>query len=125
MVRTFMGSFRAACPMFITHESGLKMLELFAGENGLCYKGGFVIGMGAMLNGQPLNKLLNGKKAEKGFKLFLENIANQQNSPPELYHEAQLKMPGSNLLAYGNDHEPPNRQRTKGKGNGGSSKKSL
>lgn len=81
-------------PYVHTHESGLKMLELFAGENGLCYKGGFVVGMGAMLNGQPLSKLLNGKKAEKMFGRFLENVARQEKSPAALYHEAQLKMPG-------------------------------
>lgn len=88
------GIIQGGMPYVHTHESGLKMLELFARENGLCYQGGFVIGMGAMLNGQPLNKLLNGKKVEKEFELFLENIANQENSPPELYHRAQLKMPG-------------------------------
>ena len=88
------GIIQGGMPYVHTHESGLKMLELFAGENGLCYKGGFVIGMGAMLNGQALNKLLNGKKVEKEFELFLENIANQENSPQELYHRAQLKMPG-------------------------------
>ncbi|WP_373482402.1 hypothetical protein [Acetobacterium sp.] len=88
------GIIQGGMPYVHTHESGLKMLELFAAENGLSYKGGFVIGMGAMLNGQPLDKLLNGKKVEKGFALFLENMANQDNSPPELYHQAQLKMPG-------------------------------
>lgn len=88
------GIIQGGMPYVHTHESGLKMLELFAGENGLSYKGGFVIGMGAMLNGQPLDKLLNGKKAAKEFALFLENVANQDNSPPDRYHQAQLKMPG-------------------------------
>lgn len=112
------GIIQGGMPYVHTHESGLKMLELFAGENGLCYKGGFVIGMGAMLNGQPLNKLLNGKKAEKGFKLFLENIANQQNSPPELYHEAQLKMPGVIywLMATIMNHRIDKERREKGMG---------
>lgn len=70
------------------------MLELFAGENDLNYKGGFVIGMGAMLNGQPLDKLLNGKKVEQGFEHFLDNVAKRLNSPPDLYYQAQLKMLG-------------------------------
>jgi multimeric flavodoxin WrbA len=88
------GIIQGGMPYVHTHESGLKMLELFAGENDLSYKGGFVIGMGAMLNGQPLDKLLNGKKAETGFEQFLENVAKQGISPPSLYYQAQLKMPG-------------------------------
>lgn len=89
------GIIQGGMPYVHTHESGLKMLELFAGEHDLSYKGGFIVGMGAMLNGQPLDKLLNGKKAEKEFALFLENVANQENSLPDLYHQAQLKMPGA------------------------------
>lgn len=88
------GVIQGGMPYVHTHESGLKMLELFAGENDLNYKGGFVIGMGAMLNGQPLDKLLNGKKVEQGFEHFLDNVAKRLNSPPELYNQAQLKMPG-------------------------------
>jgi multimeric flavodoxin WrbA len=88
------GIIQGGMPYVHTHESGLKMLELFAAENDITYKGGFVIGMGAMLNGQPLDKLINGKKVEKEFALFLENIANRDNSPPRLYRQAQLKMPG-------------------------------
>jgi len=88
------GIIQGGMPYVHTHESGLKMLELFTGENDLSYKGGFVIGMGAMLNGQPLDKLLNGKKAVKGFEQFLENVAKQASSPPSLYYQAQLKMPG-------------------------------
>lgn len=88
------GVIQGGMPYVHTHESGLKMLELFAGENDLNYKGGFVIGMGAMLNGQPLDKLLNGKKVEQGYEHFLDNVAKRLNSPPELYYQAQLKMPG-------------------------------
>lgn len=91
------GIIQGGMPYVHTHESGLKMLELFARENDLSYKGGFVIGMGAMLNGRSLNKLLNGKKVEKEFQIFLENMAKQQISPPALYHHAQLKMP---VLVY-------------------------
>ena len=88
------GVIQGGMPYVHTHESGLKMLELFAGENDLNYKGGFVIGMGAMLNGQPLDKLLNGKKVEQGFEHFLDNVAKRLNSPLDLYYQAQLKMPG-------------------------------
>ncbi|WP_414150205.1 hypothetical protein ACIZ62_11720 [Acetobacterium carbinolicum] len=88
------GIIQGGMPYVHTHESGLNMLELFAGDYDLSYKGGFVIGMGAMLNGQPLDKLLNGKKVEHGFGLFLENVAKQEISQPNLYHHAQLRMPG-------------------------------
>lgn len=88
------GIIQGGMPYIHTHESGLKILELFARENGLSYKGGFVIGMGAMLNGQPLDKLINGKKAEKFFSLFMEHLAKEENSPAALYHDAQLQMPG-------------------------------
>ncbi|MCG2728669.1 MAG: NAD(P)H-dependent oxidoreductase [Acetobacterium sp.] len=88
------GIIQGGMPYVHTHESGLKMLKLFAQENNLSYKGGFVIGMGAMLNGQPLDKLINGKKVEKCFSLFMEHLAKEESSPASLYDEAQLKMPG-------------------------------
>jgi multimeric flavodoxin WrbA len=88
------GIIQGGMPYVHTHESGLKMLEIFAQENSLSYKGGFVIGMGAILDGQPLDKLINGKKAEKGFSLFLEHLSKEENSSSTLYHDAQLKMPG-------------------------------
>lgn len=88
------GIIQGGMPYVHTHESGLKMLELFAQENNLCYKGGFVIGMGAMLNGQSLDKLINGKKVERSFNQFMEHIAMDENSPAALYVDAQLKMPG-------------------------------
>lgn len=92
--QNFYGIIQGGMPYVHTHESGLKMLELFARENGLSYKGGFVIGMGAMLNGQPLDKLINGKKAEKYFSLFMEHLLKEEISPSILYHDAELKMPG-------------------------------
>ena len=70
----------------------LKMLKLFCEECGLNYKGGFVIGLGAMLNGQSLDKLINGKKTNRIFKEFLNHIANGENSPSVMYENAQLKM---------------------------------
>jgi len=88
------GIIQGGMPYVHTHESGLKMLELFSRECNIVYKGGFVIGMGAMLNGQPLDKLPNGKKVKRLFDVFLKNIADGENSPEQLYHDAQLKMPG-------------------------------
>jgi len=88
------GIIQGGMPYVHTHESGLKMLELFAQACDLNYKGGFVIGLGAMLDGQPLDKLPNGKKATRFFNEFLNHIAKGENSPPELYGNAQLKLPG-------------------------------
>lgn len=88
------GIIQGGMPYVHTHESGLKMLELFSRECNIVYKGGFVIGMGAMLNGQSLDKLPNGKKVKRLFDAFLKNIADGENSPEQLYHDAQLKMPG-------------------------------
>lgn len=88
------GIIQGGMPYVHTHESGLKMLELFCSENNISYKGGFVIGMGAMLNGQSLDKLLNGKKAEAQFSLFLDHIEKEEQSPAALYYNAQLKLPG-------------------------------
>lgn len=88
------GIIQGGMPTVHTHESGLKMLELFAFENNISYKGGFVIGLGALLNGQTLDKLPNGKKVEVKFNLFLKHIAKGENSPAALYQKAQLKMPG-------------------------------
>jgi len=88
------GIIQGGMPYIHTHESGLKMLELFSRDCNITYKGGFVIGLGAMLNGQPLEKLPNGKKVKRLFNTFLNNSANGDNSPQELYHSAQIKMPG-------------------------------
>lgn len=88
------GIIQGGMPYVHTHESGLKMLEIFAQENDLNYKGGFVIGLGAMLNGQSLDKLPNGKKVEKQFELFLNQVANEAIAPALYYQQAQIKMPG-------------------------------
>ncbi|MBC3887962.1 hypothetical protein GH810_06520 [Acetobacterium paludosum] len=88
------GIIQGGMPYVHTHESGLKMLKLFAKEGNVNYKGGFVIGLGAMLNGQPLDKLPNGKKANRFFNEFLNHVANGENSTAALYRNAQLKLPG-------------------------------
>jgi len=88
------GIIQGGMPYVHTHESGVKMLELFSKECNITYKGGFVIGLGAMLNGQSLDKLLNGKKANRFFNEFLNHVAKGENSPSELYGKAQLKLPG-------------------------------
>ncbi|KNZ41894.1 hypothetical protein [Acetobacterium bakii] len=88
------GIIQGGMPYVHTHESGLKMLELFAKECNINYKGGFVIGLGAMLDGQSLDKLPNGKKVNRFFNEFLNHVAKGENSNAALYGNAQLKLPG-------------------------------
>lgn len=88
------GVIQGGMPYVHTHESGVKTLELFCEDCNMKYKGSFVMGLGAMLNGQPLDKLLNGKKVKKNFMIFLNNILKDENSPSSLYKDAQIKLPG-------------------------------
>jgi multimeric flavodoxin WrbA len=87
------GIIQGGMPYVHTHESGVKTLELFCYDCNMTYKGSFVMGLGAMLNGQPLDKLLNGKKVKKNFMIFLNNILKNENSSSSLYEEAQIKLP--------------------------------
>lgn len=88
------GIIQGGMPYVHTHESGLRTLACFASENNLNYQGGFVMGLGAMLNGETLEKLPNGKKVARQFELFLNHVSKDEASPKSVYDEAQLKMPG-------------------------------
>ena len=85
------GIIQGGMPTAHTHASGLSMLRIFASQCGLQYKGGFVMGMGAMLNGQPLNKLFNAKVVIRQFGVFLSHMEKGETSPPAVYEAAQLK----------------------------------
>lgn len=87
------GIIQGGMPYVHTHESGIRTLELFCKDCNINYKGAFVMGLGAMLNGQPLDKLINGKKVKKSYLVFLNNISNGEISPESLYKKAQMKMP--------------------------------
>ena len=52
------------------------------------------MGMGAMLDGQPLNRLPNGKKVERQLMLFFKHIHDGQDSPDSVYEASLMKMPG-------------------------------
>lgn len=88
------GMIQGGMPYVHTHECGLKMLQLFARECNVTYRGGFVMGMGAMLNGQPIYKLPNGKKVLRQLQVFLAHIDRGEDSPRQVYLDAQLKLPG-------------------------------
>lgn len=88
------GIIQGGMPYVHTHESGVKTLALFCKDISISYKGSFIIGFGAMLNGQTLDKLINGKKVKKNFNLFLQNILEENRSPDTLFLECQIKAPG-------------------------------
>jgi len=92
--QTLYGMIQGGMPYAHTHESGLHMLELFAEKNKLSYKGGFVMGLGAMLNGQKLEKLPNGKKVGRQLNVFFDHIEKDEQSPDSVYYKAELKLPG-------------------------------
>ncbi|MDF2870513.1 MAG: hypothetical protein K0R05_2088 [Anaerocolumna sp.] len=87
------GIIQGGMPYAHTHESGLALLEIFGLKCNVNYKGGFVMGLGAMLNGQPLEKLLNGKTVIRQFEIFSEHISRDENTPKEDYFKAQFHMP--------------------------------
>jgi multimeric flavodoxin WrbA len=87
------GIIQGGMPYVHTHESGLNMLEIFARKCGLNYLGGFVMGMGAMLDGGPIDKLFNAKKVKRLLGVFFEHIMKGEPSPRQLSLDAQLKMP--------------------------------
>lgn len=87
------GIIQGGMPYVHTHESGLVMLELFARKCGLNYLGGFVMGMGAMLDGGPVDKLFNAKKVKRLLDVFFDRIFKGEPSPRQLYLDAQLKLP--------------------------------
>lgn len=87
------GIIQGGMPYIHTHESGVRTLQLFCKEVGISYQGSFIIGGGPILNGQPIEKLPNGKKVKKSYMQFLENIRDKRQSPDELYQNCQFKLP--------------------------------
>lgn len=88
------GMIQGGMPTAHTHASGLSMLALFSNQCGLNYQGGFVMGMGAMLNGQPLSKLFNAKAVIRQLNVFFAHIEKGEDSPPEVYESCILKWSG-------------------------------
>ena len=88
------GMIQGGMPTAHTHASGLSMLKLFSGQCGLHYKGGFVMGLGAMLDGQPLTKLFNAKAVIRQLKVFFGHIEKGEVSLPAVYEASLLKWSG-------------------------------
>jgi len=87
------GIIQGGMPYAHTHISGLNMLKVFARKEKLPYKGGFIMGLGAVLDGQPLSKLPNGKKVERQLMIFFEHINNGEDSSDSVYEASIMKMP--------------------------------
>ncbi len=88
------GIIQGGMPHPHTHENGLMALELFSEKCSLQYMGGFIMGLGAMLNGQPLEKLLNAKKVIPQLNLFFDHMDKGEISPRRVYEASLLRFPG-------------------------------
>ncbi len=86
------GIINGGMPYVHTHRHGLTCLQLFAEQNQLTWQGGFVLGGGAMLDGQPLEKHMGRKKVVPAFERFVQHIAAGNPSPDSLYEQAQTPM---------------------------------
>ena len=97
------GIIQGGMPYAHTHISGLNMLKIFSYKTHITYQGGFVMGLGALLDGQSLSKLPNGRKVDKQLSIFFENIHNGEKSPDAVYEKALLRIPGfiAKIMATG------------------------
>ena len=83
------GIINGGMPYMHTHHHGLSCLQLFAEQNNLSWMGGFVLGVGAMLDGKPLEKHLNHKKVVPAFDQFVKHIEAGIPSQDSLFEQAQ------------------------------------
>lgn len=87
------GIIQGGMPYIHTHAGGLDLLRLFCARCVLRYQGGFVMGMGAMLDGQTLDKLPHGKSVIRQFDTFLACIHRGEAAPMALSEQARFKAP--------------------------------
>lgn len=86
------GIINGGMPYAHTHRAGLRTLELFAESCGLHWMGGFVLGGGAMLDGQPLEKHFSAGRAVPAFEAFCAHAAAGTASPDALYLKANRPL---------------------------------
>lgn len=86
------GLIQGGMPYVHTHECGIRTLKNYGDVNNVIFKGGFVIGGAAPLNGKPLEKIIGAKKIVPAVNHFIENIKKDNFSPRELYVEAAVKV---------------------------------
>lgn len=96
------GIIQGGMPYVHTHQCGLMMLKAFANTCNVTYKGGFVLGGGAMLDGKPVETLPNGRKAAKQLDHFFEMVEQGLDVPLALSEAVQLNIKGwlAQLLAF-------------------------
>lgn len=87
------GIINGGMPYTHTHRHGLTCLRIFADQAQMAWKGGFILGLGPSLNGQPLEKHMRRKTLVPAFDRFIQHIDQGTPSPDVLYKEAQ-KPPG-------------------------------
>lgn len=87
------GIIQGGMPYAHTHESGLMALKLFAKKAGLAYMGGFVMGLGAILNGRPAENLPNGKRVIRQLNLFFNHMEKGEESPRQVYLDSLIRLP--------------------------------
>ncbi len=91
--QTIYGMIQGGMPYPHTHKSGLNMLELFAAKNGLSYKGGFVLGLGVLVNGDTIDRLPNSKKLKRQLNVFFANVRDDKKSEDSVYEQAAMRIP--------------------------------
>lgn len=96
------GFIQGGMPYIHTHEHGLKLLSCFSDEVDVNFKGGFVMGGGAILDGKPLEHIIGAKKMVPAVNEFIEYIKSNKISPEELYINVAAKMPAliARMLAF-------------------------
>ncbi len=87
------GIIQGGMPYVHTHESGLRMLKLFCRDCNMQYRGGFVMGLGPVLDGKPLKFHPNAKKIVPAFNEFMDYVRRGEESPDQLYRNAEMKIP--------------------------------
>lgn len=87
------GMIQGGMPYAHTHESGLELLSIFGKKCNVSYKGGFVMGLGAMLNGREVTTLPNGKKVKNQLTIFFEHINKGEHVPKYVYEKSMMKVP--------------------------------
>lgn len=87
------GLIQGGMPYIHTHVSGLRSLELFAKTVDLKYCGGFVLGMGALLDGRPLDILPHDRRVKRYLTKFYQGILDGTVQSMQLCESAQLHLP--------------------------------
>lgn len=110
------GFIQGGMPYVHTHECAVKMLENYAAENNVIFKGGFVMGGGAILNGRPLENAIGAKKLLPAVETFIGRIKENIYAPEELYKEAAVKIPGfmASIIAFFMDRQIKKELKDKG-----------